>query len=194
VANMPLTDIVTEANCFCTQRDVAGKYATLCILLLQEDGTCEYVNCGHVAPVLVNSNGVQRLHSNNAPVGLLAGLQYGSLTCKLQPGDKIVLVTDGVTEAATSDEYMFGDQRLETTAAGAEAFETLFAEVTKFCGATPLNDDCTVVEIAFCGACSETGNAPEPVMQETGSSSVRTSSTSADNQVLRAADHLSSLP
>jgi len=192
VANMPPVEIVTEANCFCTQRDVAGKYATLCIFLLHDDGRCEYVNCGHVAPVLVNSKGVQRLHSNNPPVGLLPGLRYESLTCKLEAGDRIVLVTDVVTEAATSDEYMFGDQRLETAAAGSEAFETLFAEVTKFCGATPLNDDCTVVEIAFCGAVCQEGDAPEPAMRKTGSA-VMVSATSADSQVLQADDHLSSL-
>jgi serine phosphatase RsbU (regulator of sigma subunit) len=191
VANMALEDIVTEANRFCTQRDVAGKYATLCILLLHKNGLCEYVNCGHVAPVLVSSNGVQRLHSNNPPVGLLPGLQYEALTCQLQPGERIVLVTDGVTEAATSDESMFGDERLEAAAAGSEPFESLFAEVSKFCGSTPLNDDCTVVEIAFC--CSEEKSAPAPLLQG-GGSRVMAAATSGDSEDLRAEDRRSSLP
>jgi serine phosphatase RsbU (regulator of sigma subunit) len=151
-ARLPLTGIVTHANRFFTQRDVAGKYATLCILRLQPDGTLEYVNCGHVAPILVGAAGIERLDSNNPPVGLLPDIEYGSLKRKLQPGERIVLVTDGVTEAGALDGQMFGDERLELAAAAADPFEAVFAEVAKFCGEAPLDDDCTVVEIAFSGA------------------------------------------
>jgi serine phosphatase RsbU (regulator of sigma subunit) len=162
-AKMPLDVIVTEANRFFTQRDVAGKYATLCIVFLQPDGTCEYVNCGHVAPVLVNSSGgVRRLNSNNPPVGLLPMMQFGALKCELNPGDRIVLVTDGVTEAASFDENEFGDERLQNAASASDAFETLFAEVTKFCGEAPLNDDCTVVEIVFSGTVREQEHVAKP--------------------------------
>jgi serine phosphatase RsbU (regulator of sigma subunit) len=159
-AKVPLDLIVTEANRFFTQRDVAGKYATLCIVKLQPEGVCEYVNCGHVAPVLVNSSGsVRRLNSNNPPVGLLPMVQFNALRCELGPGDRLVLVTDGVTEAAAIDECEFGDERLQTFAGANDAFETLFAEVAKFCGETPLNDDCTVVEIVFSGTERELGKA-----------------------------------
>jgi serine phosphatase RsbU (regulator of sigma subunit) len=84
-------------------------------------------------------------------------MQFGALTCELSPGDRIVLVTDGVTEAASLEDYEFGDERLETAAGANDAFETLFSEVTKFCGETPLNDDCTVVEIVFSGTALEQG-------------------------------------
>jgi serine phosphatase RsbU (regulator of sigma subunit) len=155
-AKVPLDVIATEANRFFTQRDVAGKYATLCIVFLHPDGTCEYVNCGHVAPVLVDSEGgIQRLTSNNAPVGLLPMMEFGMLRCELNTGDRLVLVTDGVTEAASSDDSEFGDQRLEVAAVASDAFETLFSEVSKFCGENPLNDDCTVVEIVYSGAARE---------------------------------------
>jgi len=168
---LPLDCIVTEANRFFTERDVAGKYATLCIFLLEPDGTLEYVNCGHVAPVLITSAGIERLDSNNAPVGLLPKLEYAALRRQLEPGDRLVLVTDGVTEAATLEEDMFGDERLERTAAGPDAFEAMFAEVSRFCGEAPLNDDCTVVEIAFgvagadqkpAVACGPVARDPEP--------------------------------
>jgi serine phosphatase RsbU (regulator of sigma subunit) len=151
-AKMPLNCIVCEANRYFTQRDVGGKYATLCIFLLERDGALEYINCGHVPPVLVSDGSVERLEGNNPPVGLLPDMEYEFSRRPLQPGEKIVLVTDGVTEAASLEEEMFGDERLERAAAAGDAFETVFAEVSGFCGQTALNDDCTVVEIAYTGA------------------------------------------
>jgi serine phosphatase RsbU (regulator of sigma subunit) len=150
-AKVPLAEIVSSANRFFTQRDVAGKYATICILTVSESGRIEYVNCGHVAPVVVRKRGIERLDSNNGPVGLLEMMQYDSCSMDLQPGEKIILVTDGVTEAANAADDMFGDENLEAAAVTDDAFESVFAQVRSFCGETPLNDDCTVVEIAFIG-------------------------------------------
>ncbi|HWC15766.1 MAG TPA: SpoIIE family protein phosphatase [Terriglobales bacterium] len=154
-ANVPLAEIVASANRFFTQRDVAGKYATICILAVEDSGRVEYVNCGHVAPVIVRNDGLERLGSNNAPVGLLEFMEYESRTIHLQPGEKIILVTDGVTEAANSEDEMFGDEKLEAAVVSDDAFESVFARVSGFCGDTPLNDDCTVVEIAFSGMGAE---------------------------------------
>lgn len=153
-AKVPLKGVVSHANRFVTQRDLGGRYATVCIFRLEPDGTLEYVNCGHIPPVLITSSGIQRLDSNNPPVGLLPEIEYQSARTKLHAGERIVLVTDGVTEASTFDEQMFGDdmfgdERLELAAAEADPFEAVFAEVAKFCGERPLDDDCTVVEIAF---------------------------------------------
>lgn len=150
-ARTPLAEIVSGANRFFTQRDVAGKYATICILEIFNTGRVEYVNCGHVAPVVVRKSGVERLDSNNAPVGLLEMMQYDSRAIDLVPGEKIILVTDGVTEAANAADDMFGDENLEAAAITDDAFETVFAHVKSFCAGTPFNDDCTVVELCFSG-------------------------------------------
>ena len=154
-AQISLAEIVASANRFFTQRDVAGKYATICILALEESGQIEYVNCGHVSPVIVRKDRIERLESNNAPVGLLEFMEYESRTIELEPGEKIILVTDGVTEAANAEDEMFGDEKLEAASTNDDAFEAVFAEVSSFCGETPLNDDCTVVEIAFAGRPAE---------------------------------------
>jgi serine phosphatase RsbU (regulator of sigma subunit) len=150
-ARVPLAEIMNNANQFFTQRDVAGKYATICLLTISREGAVEYVNCGHVAPVVVRRDRVERFESTNGPVGLLDMLTYKSQRIELQPGEKIIMVTDGVTEAANADEDMFGDENLEAAAMAEDAFENVFACVRSFCGPTPLNDDCTVVEISFAG-------------------------------------------
>jgi serine phosphatase RsbU (regulator of sigma subunit) len=147
--------MVASANRFFTQRDVAGKYATICILVLQESGRIEYVNCGHVSPVIVRKDRLERLESNNAPVGLLEFMEYESRTIELEPGEKIILVTDGVTEAANAEDEMFGDEKLEAAVTSEDAFEAVFNEVSAFCGETTLNDDCTVVEIVLLGRPAE---------------------------------------
>jgi serine phosphatase RsbU (regulator of sigma subunit) len=149
-AKIPLKTVAEELNSYFTQRDVAGKYATLCICRLDACGTLEYINCGHVPPLLVTSTGVKRLESNNPPVALLPMMEYQSNRLHLTAGDRLVLVTDGVTEAAAAEEE-FGDQRLESAAQSEDPFESVFAAVSRFCGDYPFNDDCTVVEVAYAG-------------------------------------------
>ena len=53
VARMPLTDIVDGANRFLTSKRIGEKYATLIIAPLRHDGELEFVNCGHIPPLLV---------------------------------------------------------------------------------------------------------------------------------------------
>ncbi len=151
-ANLSLAAIAADVNRFLSQRDVGGKYATACLLRIDPTGHLEYVTCGHIPPVLVRGDEVVRLReSQNVPVGLLGEMQFHSAHSELLPGDRIILVTDGVTEAANAADDFFGEDRLERAACDHDAFENIFGSLHTFCGETPFNDDCTVVEIAFAG-------------------------------------------
>ena len=66
-------------------------------------------------------------------------------------GDRLILVTDGVTEAENARGDFFEDSRLEAVAAKSATLEDIFAAVANFCGGTPLSDDCTVVELVYSG-------------------------------------------
>ena len=149
VANVPLADIVTSANRFLCQKVMGQKYATVVICCLSASGELEMVNCGHVRPVLVNGSQVVRPKECNLPVGLLAVAQFESTKLKLDGGGRLILVTDGVTEAEDSTGEFFGDERLEQAAAAPQPFETIFANLRTYCGATPLSDDCTILELAY---------------------------------------------
>jgi sigma-B regulation protein RsbU (phosphoserine phosphatase) len=83
-------------------------------------------------------------------VGLIDGLSYTTETYQLAPGDRLVVFTDGITEAQDAAEEFFGDERLYEAVA-ANSFEEIFMRVQKFCGETPLNDDCTVLELKYKG-------------------------------------------
>jgi sigma-B regulation protein RsbU (phosphoserine phosphatase) len=150
-AGMPLVDIVTAVNSFFTHKHIGEKYATLIIARIRKDGELEYVNCGHVPPLLVCKNEVIRPAHGNLPVGLLAEATYSSDRVSLHTGDRLILVTDGVTEAENARGDFFEDHRLEAVAGKSSSMEDIFSALANFCGGTPLSDDCTVVELVYSG-------------------------------------------
>jgi len=152
IAGMPLTEIVTALNRFFTKKHIGSKYATMIIARLRHDGDLEYVNCGHVPPVWICKQEVLRPSHGNLPVGLLADAVYESDHCQMMPGDRLILVTDGVTEAENARGDMFDSDRLETVAGKSLSMDDIFAAVADFCGGTPLNDDCTVIELVYSGS------------------------------------------
>jgi phosphoserine phosphatase RsbU/P len=149
-AGMPLTEIVTFVNRFFTHKHIGEKYATVIMARIQPNGDLEYVNCGHVPPLIVSNGQVQRPEQGNLPVGLLPDAEYKSARLQLKAGDRLVLVTDGVTEAENALGEFFEDSRLET-AAKSGTMEDIFAAISNFCGGTALSDDCTVVELVYSG-------------------------------------------
>jgi serine phosphatase RsbU (regulator of sigma subunit) len=151
VSGMPLVEIVAAVNRFFTYKHIGEKYATMIIARLRSDGELEYVNCGHVPPVWICGDEVVRPAHGNLPVGLLADATYASDRCQMRSGDRLILVTDGVTEAENARGDMFDSERLETVAGKSKSMDDIFAAVADFCGGTPLNDDCTVVELAYTG-------------------------------------------
>ncbi|MBO0912720.1 MAG: serine/threonine-protein phosphatase, partial [Acidobacteria bacterium] len=142
--------IVASANRFLTTKHIGEKYATLVVARLAPAGELEVVNCGHVLPLLIRGKEVRRPAHGNLPVGLLADAAYESAHYRLDRGDRLVLVTDGVTEAENARGEFFENERLEA-AAGEGGIESILSAVSEFRGATPLGDDCTVVELIFSG-------------------------------------------
>jgi len=151
ISGMPLVEIVDAVNRFFTYKHIGEKYATMIITRLRSDGDLEYVNCGHVPPVWICGKEVLRPSHGNLPVGLLADATYSSDRCQMKAGDRLILVTDGVTEAENARGDMFDSERLEHVAGKSASMEDVFTAVADFCGGTPLNDDCTVVELSYTG-------------------------------------------
>jgi phosphoserine phosphatase RsbU/P len=151
-AGMPLLEVVTAVNRFFTQKLVGEKYATVLLVRLRRDGELEYVNCGHVPPLLICDGEVMRPPHGNVPVGLLPEATFESSSCQMKSGDRFILVTDGVTEAENPKGDFFEDSRLEAAASKSPTLEGIFAAVSEFCAGNPLSDDCTVVELCYTSA------------------------------------------
>lgn len=152
LARVSLPGIARNVNEFFCQRDLGSKYATFVIVCVPPNGEIEYLNCAHVPPLVVNAqNGVRRLRESNVPVGLLPNVSYQSAKFHLSTGDRIILVTDGVTEAEGPAGDFYGDERLEESAARGMTAGQIFTSVRQFCADHPMSDDCTVLGLDYLG-------------------------------------------
>ena len=114
-------------------------------------GTLTYSNGGHDAPVLVQAGGGAELLSltGGVALGVAPDIKFPSRTVKLEPGDTIVLYTDGVTEAMNGDGEQFGVDRIQEVFVAnpptdsEQATYALFEAVREFVGDTPQSDDIT---------------------------------------------------
>lgn len=144
--------IAALLNEFLCERKV-GKYATMVLLKIYPDGRLDYINCGHVQPLILHENGVTRLEDSNLIVGLIPGANYTSAEYRLNPGERLLLVTDGLVEAENSQGEPFGEPRLSEVARGHD-INGILDHVGRFHAPNESQDDCTIVEVRF------TGHAP----------------------------------
>lgn len=139
----------------CSEGD-AGLFVTAVYVIVNtRTGALEYSCGGHFAPFLVRAAGtVEETPSAGGMVlGLMADALYDSGHAMLQPGDLMVLYSDGVTEAANPAEEFYGDDRLAATltgVAGADertAVSTLAQDVKTFADGYRQSDDITIVAV-----------------------------------------------
>ncbi len=144
-----LPEMIAAVNRFLCDKVGGQKYATLVVARLLESGELELMNCGHVPPLLVSGDSVTQLEDGNLPVGLVPGVDFHVSRLQLKPGDRLLLVTDGVTEAEDANGEFFGSDRLDDCCR--EGFAAIEQAVTQFRGDTPLTDDCTITEMIYRG-------------------------------------------
>ncbi|MFL6439789.1 MAG: SpoIIE family protein phosphatase [Terriglobales bacterium] len=149
VSHVPLAEIASATNRFLCEKKLGEKYATCNVLKVTPSGDCEFLNCGHVPAVRVASGKILRPSEGNLPLGLIPTAEFETYTFKVQPGDRIVLVSDGVNEAQNREGDFFGDERMEATVMKGK---DLFAAVSEFAQGAPPSDDCTTVELEYIGS------------------------------------------
>ena len=150
-AGQPLAQIAALANQFICGKDI-GKYATLVLLRLTPTGAVEYINCGHVAPLLHAAAEVRTLPNGNLPVGLISSAVYNVDHLHVQPGERILIVTDGLTEAEDRDGHCYGDECLQATVQSGSGLPAILEQVRGFTGGVPFEDDCTLLEVRYTAA------------------------------------------
>ncbi len=139
------------------RRAIEARFLTSFYGILGPDGTLTYCNAGHNAPLLVSASGIRRLETGGVVLGLFQHASFEEETLTLQPGDLIVLFSDGVTEAMNAADEEFTDDRLIACANAhrgetpQQALEALLADVHAFCAGEPQSDDVTVVMVRYNG-------------------------------------------
>jgi sigma-B regulation protein RsbU (phosphoserine phosphatase) len=154
-ASVAPSNLVAKLNRSVHRNTTPGKFATAwyCVLDMSSR-TITYTNAGHCPAILVRTSGeVERLAAGGAVLGVFPEWAYEQATVPLASGDRLVLFTDGVTEAANARDEEFGEERLaQLTSAlrdrGAHELKNrILQTVASFTGGRA-QDDATLVVVA----------------------------------------------
>ena len=136
----------------------AARFVTAVVGCLEPaSGTIHYVNAGHPAPYVVRGGELIALEANGVPFGVLPSFPYPSASVRLEPGDTLVLFSDGIPEAQRGEE-LFDEDRLraaviEAAAAPglAEMRAGILARVNEFLAGEHRSDDVTLLLLRRAG-------------------------------------------
>ncbi len=132
----------------------ANKFVTFfCGVLDANTRTFLYCNAGHPYPILVSDGAAQALDHGGAVLGVFPSWNYQDFSVNLKSGDRLLLFTDGITEAEDAQGEEFGVDRVaafgkaHAASSAAELNKQLLTQVSDFCGAQ-FQDDATLVVLA----------------------------------------------
>jgi sigma-B regulation protein RsbU (phosphoserine phosphatase) len=151
-AQLPLPELVLGLNRYACANSLSGARFTTAFIAEYEPESRKltYINAGHNSPLLRRGSGaIERLEEGGIPLGVLTAAQYPQGEAALQPGDLLVVFTDGVVEAENEREEEYGEPRLLDLVSriprrtAAEALRTVLSSVDEFVGRTRQHDDIT---------------------------------------------------
>jgi serine phosphatase RsbU (regulator of sigma subunit)/anti-sigma regulatory factor (Ser/Thr protein kinase) len=134
--------------------DMPAKMFVTCLyaVLDPHTGRFRFANAGHDLPYVKTAGGVVELRARGMPLGLMPGMAYEESEAVLEPGDCVLLHSDGIAEAHDPEREMFGFPRLKQTmaasAGGQELIDRVITELERFTGPDAVQeDDITMVTL-----------------------------------------------
>jgi serine phosphatase RsbU (regulator of sigma subunit) len=152
---LDMEEIAQRINRFLLERTEGEKYATLFYAVLETGGKLRYINAGHCAPFLVRAGKLEGLAATAMPVGLLERASYPPAEIQLSAGDKIVIFSDGLSEAEDTAGSFYGLRRMKETILAnaanscAEIHNALMRSVEDYTAGALQNDDITLVVLEY---------------------------------------------
>jgi sigma-B regulation protein RsbU (phosphoserine phosphatase) len=151
-----LPELIRRVNRMIYEASSANRYATFFYAEYDPQiRTIRYVNAGHNAPVVLRPSGAEccvfRWEAGGAVIGLLPDTQYEQGCFELEPGDLIVLYTDGASESMNAQDEEWGEEGLIACAkeccgrSARDALNTLMSAAVAFAAGAPQHDDMTLV-------------------------------------------------
>ena len=162
--------LFNHLNRFLCNHGEVGRYATMFFAILDENGTLDYINAGHPSPILIRRGIAEEAFTEGSfPVGLVPEAEYLATRIKLEPGDTLVLFSDGVTEAMNPSEELFGVARLREVLNGQmqtpldQIQKCVLESVENFSRGASQADDLTLLLVRFraTAAVVQTESRPE---------------------------------
>ena len=153
-------ELLERLNDELSRNNESCMFVTLfCAAVHLPSGACRYASGGHCPPMLLKPTGqLVLLNQAKGPViGGMEGMLYTEGRCLLEAGDMLLLYTDGVTEAATKEDELFGEARLETAfctrpkAAPDVLLREIRAELNDFAAGAEQSDDITMLAFRYWG-------------------------------------------
>jgi len=145
-------DLVTRLNSALKEILPQSKFVTLFLGRLDtKTGIVEYANAGHTPPIRVYATGVEELGETDLLLGVVTRAEYRNRTVTLDPGDSLVLFTDGISEAENSEGEDLASTSLQRTLSETHGLaadgvaRAVESAVLAHVGSTPLADDVTLV-------------------------------------------------
>ncbi|HSP66367.1 MAG TPA: SpoIIE family protein phosphatase [Bryobacteraceae bacterium] len=147
---------MAHLNRFLLERARGEKYATVFYSTMTAAGLLSYSNAGHCAPFLVSPSGrLRTLQTSGMPVGMLEDARFQVVQVQLERGDKVVIYSDGFTEAENAEGAFFDTERLraclrENAALGAaELHKVLLTTLDAFVEGGVIRDDITALVLEY---------------------------------------------
>ena len=154
-------EVLQEVNNLLAEDNESAMFVTVLYAVYDpSSGHITYASGGHNAPLIVRADGSSALLplTGGIALGLAPDLEYDQTSVTLEPGDIVILYTDGVTEAMNANGEEFGIEPLREIFAESpprsaeEASATVFEAVSAFAGETPQSDDITCLTLRRNGA------------------------------------------
>jgi serine phosphatase RsbU (regulator of sigma subunit) len=148
---------VAQINQALCRRGLESRFVTLMFGLMTANGALTYCNAGHNPPLVLSRTGVRRLEAGGPVVGLLPYAPFDQGTDHLEPGDVILIFSDGVSEAFNLAGEEFGEDRILEVAAAATNLpaavlvERIVGAVRAFTRGVLQSDDITAMVIRYLG-------------------------------------------
>ena len=145
-------EIMARVNDSLLRRAIESRFATVLYATLSCDGRLTYCNAGHNPPLLFGPDGLRRrLEKGGLIIGAFKQATFEEETLQLDPGDTLVVFSDGISEALNADGQEFGEDRLVCCVEAnrelppANLLECVLEKVQDFRADAVQNDDLTVL-------------------------------------------------
>ncbi len=151
MTQIPLGELVARANRIFCDGTPTSHFATLVSGSTTLDGQVELCNAGHPSPFVIGKEGIRPVPSTATPIGLFCQNDFPTTRIVLQPGESLVLYTDGLTEAVNAAGEQYGENRLadvlkrHAQSSPREILAACVLDVKMFKGKVTRADDLTIL-------------------------------------------------
>jgi phosphoserine phosphatase RsbU/P len=150
---LPIGELVERANQIFCASTMSAYFATLVCGKADSSGMIEFVNAGHCPPLVLRCGELTTINTTGLPVGMFRDAQYAPRRIKLCPGDRLLLYTDGLTEARDALDTEYGAERLSQLVGEQTAFcsqsliDACLDDLKLFQSGTRTHDDLTIMTL-----------------------------------------------